>query len=58
MRLDSLDPFEPLARGYAVILKGDRVVRDATQLAPGDAIAARMARGTVEASVESVDLHE
>jgi exodeoxyribonuclease VII large subunit len=58
MRLDALDPFEPLERGYAVILKGDRVVRDATQLAPGDAIAARMARGTVAASVESVDLHE
>ena len=58
MRLNALDPFQPLERGYAMILMGDRVVRDASELAAGDGIAARMARGTVLASVESVDLHE
>ncbi len=58
MRLNALDPFQPLERGYAMILMGDRVVRDASELAAGDGIAARMARGTVLARVESVDLHE
>jgi exodeoxyribonuclease VII large subunit len=58
MHLNALDPFQPLERGYAVILKGDRVVRDASDLAPGDDVTARMARGTVAARVESVELHE
>ncbi len=40
-RLDGLSPLAVLGRGYAVCWDGDRtrIVRDASTLAPGDAIA-------------------
>ncbi len=53
-RLDAADPNLPLARGYAMILRGGTVVRAANELAPGDAIRARLGHGTVDARVEAV----
>ena len=54
--LDSLSPLGTLDRGYAIITddKG-RVVRDAGEVAPGDEVAARLARGRLGLTVNSVD---
>ncbi len=57
-RLDALDPNAPLGRGYAMILHDGRVVRNASDVQPGDAIAARLGRGTLDARVETVHPHE
>ena len=50
--LEALSPLAILNRGYAVVFdeKG-QLVRDAAQLAPGDELAARLARGRVQARV-------
>jgi exodeoxyribonuclease VII large subunit len=52
--LERCDPLAPLARGYAIVTKDERVVRDAALLSPGDRIGARLQRGIVAARVESV----
>jgi exodeoxyribonuclease VII large subunit len=52
--LDRADPLAPLARGYAIVSSGGRVVRDAAVLQAGDAIEARLGRGMLDARVESV----
>ena len=49
------DPLAPLARGYAIVSSGGRVVRAAASLRPGDSITARLERGTLTARVEAVD---
>lgn len=53
-RLDALSPLAILGRGYAVVRRADdgRVVTDADQVAPGDALDIRVARGDVAARVE------
>ena len=50
--LEALSPVAILNRGYALVFdeKG-QLVRDAAQLAPGDELAARLARGRVRARV-------
>jgi len=53
-RLSALDPAAPLQRGYAMIVRGDRIVRSATDVAAGDAITAKLGHGTIGARVESV----
>ncbi|HET9029465.1 MAG TPA: exodeoxyribonuclease VII large subunit [Candidatus Aquilonibacter sp.] len=53
-RLDALDPHAPLGRGYAMIVRDGAVVREASQLTPGDTIVARLGHGTVDARVEAV----
>jgi exodeoxyribonuclease VII large subunit len=52
--LDGVDPARPLARGYAIVTKDGVALRDAALLAPGDAVTARLMRGTFGARVESV----
>jgi exodeoxyribonuclease VII large subunit len=56
-RLDSLSPLGVLARGYSLTQHaGDgRVVRDATELEPGEPIRTRLARGQVVSRVEQVE---
>jgi exodeoxyribonuclease VII large subunit len=49
------DPLAPLTRGYAIVSAGGRAVRDASSLRPGDAIVARLERGTLAARVEAVN---
>jgi exodeoxyribonuclease VII large subunit len=51
-RLTALSPIATLERGYAIVRRGDAVVRAATDVAPGDAIAVRVAEGTFGARVE------
>lgn len=48
------DPLRPLQRGYAIVYRGEAAVRDASQLTVGDAIRARVGRGTLDARVERV----
>lgn len=53
--LSHLGPDAVLARGYAIVRDADgRVLRDATLLAPGDAVSLRLARGAAEAEVTRV----
>jgi len=55
-RLDSLSPLAVLGRGYAIARRADdgRIVRRASEVAPGDEIALRLARGTLSARVTGV----
>jgi exodeoxyribonuclease VII large subunit len=53
--LAACDPLAPLTRGYAIVSAGGRAVRDASTLRPGDAILARLERGTLAARVEAVN---
>ncbi len=54
-KLHTLSPVAILERGYSLIFdRQGTLVKDAAELQPGDAIHARLARGEVEARVESV----
>ncbi|MCH8500021.1 MAG: exodeoxyribonuclease VII large subunit [Marinobacter sp.] len=54
--LQAVSPLATLGRGYAIISSQDQaVVKDASTLKPGDAIAARLGKGQVQATVTSVD---
>lgn len=57
-RLDRLDPLAPLARGYAIVTKDGKAVRDAANLRKGDALETRFERGRATAIVESVGSDE
>jgi exonuclease VII large subunit len=50
------DPTAILQRGYAIVRVGDRALRDAQAAPPGTEISAQLARGTIRARVETVDL--
>ncbi len=52
-KLDGNDPEAILQRGYAIVTSGDRIVRDATEVAADGRIDVRLARGTLTARVES-----
>ncbi len=51
-KLAGADPVKVLQLGYAIVRKDGRAVRDASQFAPGDALDAQLAHGTVRARVE------
>jgi exodeoxyribonuclease VII large subunit len=52
-RLDSLSPLAVLGRGYAIARRAadGRIVRDPADVAPGDALAVRVAGGEIDAAV-------
>jgi exodeoxyribonuclease VII large subunit len=50
-RLGALSPLATLERGYAIVHRGDDLVRSPTQVAQGDAIDVRVAEGTFGATV-------
>lgn len=52
--LDGEDPTRPLERGFAIVTKDGVAVVNAGSLAAGDAVTARLLRGTFDARVESV----
>jgi exodeoxyribonuclease VII large subunit len=57
-RLEALSPLACLARGYAIVRREDDngpVLTDAADLAPGEALALRFARGRARARVESTE---
>lgn len=51
-QLDALSPSATLQRGYAIVRKGDDVVRAASDVSTGDAISVLVAGGTFGARVE------
>ncbi|MGB6987465.1 MAG: exodeoxyribonuclease VII large subunit [Candidatus Aquilonibacter sp.] len=53
VKLGGLDPLSPLERGYALVFKEGRLVRATSDVRAGDAITARLGRGTLDARVEA-----
>jgi exodeoxyribonuclease VII large subunit len=51
-QLAALSPLAVLDRGYAVVHAGDAIVRDASQVAAGDRLTVRLARGTLDVVVD------
>jgi exodeoxyribonuclease VII large subunit len=49
--LDTLNPSKILARGFATVSKGEKLVTSATQLASGDEVSIRLADGTADATI-------
>lgn len=54
LRLRTASPIETLRRGYSVVFKDGKAVRNVDELKPGDLLSLRMNNGTVEAAVSSV----
>ncbi|MFH1142567.1 MAG: exodeoxyribonuclease VII large subunit [Candidatus Uhrbacteria bacterium] len=54
--LKSLDPQRVLARGYSIVTKAGKIVKDATKLDAGDKINVQLNKGSVDAEV-SRDRH-
>ncbi len=52
--LDTVSPLATLERGFAVVKHDDKVVSNASDLAPGDVISTQVARGTIVSKVERV----
>lgn len=54
LTLDALSPLGTLARGYAILQRGEtgELIRDASQVAVGELIAARLGRGNLTARIE------
>ena len=52
-RLDSLSPLRVLQRGYAIATRDSRVISAADQVAAGDAVHIRLARGALDCRVEA-----
>jgi exodeoxyribonuclease VII large subunit len=54
--LGAVSPLATLERGYSILLNAEgRLVRAASEVAPGDAVAARTGRGTIHARVTRTD---
>jgi exodeoxyribonuclease VII large subunit len=54
-RLDALSPLTVLARGYAIATRADgRALRSAAEVAPGERVSVRLARGSFAARVSEV----
>jgi exodeoxyribonuclease VII large subunit len=51
-QITALSPLAVLERGYAVVRRGDAIVRDAGELHGGDQIEIRLARGEITAQVK------
>jgi exodeoxyribonuclease VII large subunit len=50
-RLDAMSPVAVLARGYAIVTRDGHAVRAASEVAPGERLHVRVARGTFDADV-------
>ena len=49
--LDALSPLKVLSRGFAVVSKGQDVVKSAAQASPGDQVRIRLEDGTLSAEI-------
>ncbi|MDO8505229.1 MAG: exodeoxyribonuclease VII large subunit [bacterium] len=49
--LQNLNPLNILKRGYSVVMKGDRVIKDSSQVAEGDVIDVRLHSGVFKGTV-------
>ena len=50
-RLDAMSPLQVLGRGFAVVTRSGRVVKNADQVGPGDGIDVKLHRGELSCSV-------
>jgi len=50
--LNSVSPLATLERGYAIVQRDNEVISNASDLTPGDKIEARLAQGSVQATVD------
>jgi exodeoxyribonuclease VII large subunit len=51
-QMSALSPLAVLDRGYAVVMRDNAIVRTASQVAAGDALVVRLARGSVDVTVK------
>jgi exodeoxyribonuclease VII large subunit len=51
-QMAALSPLAVLDRGYAMVAKGDTIVRDADQVSAGDTLVVRLARGALDVTVK------
>jgi exodeoxyribonuclease VII large subunit len=54
-QMAALSPLAVLDRGFAMVQRGADIVRDAAQVAAGDRLRVRLARGALGVIVEEVD---
>ncbi len=54
-QLAALSPLAVLDRGYAMVRRGETIVREASQVSVGDRLQIRVAAGTLAVTVEDVD---
>jgi exodeoxyribonuclease VII large subunit len=54
-RLNALSPGATLSRGYAIARLGGQILRDATTVAPGDAIDVELHRGRLTSTVQAIE---
>lgn len=54
-QMAALSPLAVLDRGYAMVQKDRAIVRDAAQVAPADKLRVRLAKGSLEVTVDKVD---
>jgi len=54
-QLAALSPLAVLDRGYAMVRRGDTIVREASQVTVGDRLQLRLAAGTLAVTVEDVE---
>jgi exodeoxyribonuclease VII large subunit len=52
--LDSVSPLATLQRGYAIVKKGDKVVRAPSDVQPGDQVATYLKSGTLLCTIDAV----
>lgn len=53
--LDTVSPLATLDRGFAVVKHKNKVVSNATDLAPGDQISTQVAQGMIHSKVENIE---
>lgn len=56
--MDAISPLKVLSRGYSMVRSGKKVVKSASDIAPGDRLEVRFADGCADCLVESVDKKE
>ena len=56
--LDTVSPLATLERGFAVVKHKDKVITDASTLAPGEQIDTQVARGIIHSRIDSIDITE
>ncbi|NCD31874.1 MAG: exodeoxyribonuclease VII large subunit [Spartobacteria bacterium] len=58
IKLTSLSPFAVLKRGYSIVSCGDKIIRRADEVHPGDTMKISLAQGAVHALVDHIELEE
>src|SRR5262249_24259833 len=53
-QMAALSPLAVLDRGYAMVRAGDVIVRDAAQVAPGERLSVRLAKGALDVIVDKI----